>query len=553
MTDARRWWRRGAADQTAQPDDPEGVMRLSHRLVAFHIGGIVLLLLVVLSTSVWISAQHNRLAIESSQRLVANAMWSQREAAYTLVRDYAFWDAGYDAVVKDDREWLYSSIGSSVVELGTFDLALISGLGQAPAFGWVKSSPQQGETGILPDALLDEIYGLLDSPDEGSTRSRTMFAEFDGSLWVFAVARLTPVDGRPADVLEEDLPREIHGYRITEQKLSEMGRGLLAEGLTVSDTVRPDHASIPIADFDGDILTYAVWNSPQPGASILRKAAIPLTLALGVATAISAISSLYAVRSARRLERALAVAKSADRARTEFLSNVSHELRTPMNGVLGATQLLETTDLNEEQSEFVGLLRSSANAQMSLISDLIDLSRIDSGKRRIDSVPFAPQSILNEVADMMRVTAVRKGIRFETTWDAPPDLVFVGDGQAYRQVLTNLIGNAVKFTDHGSVAIRAAATTEASGRMALSITVADTGPGIPEAALPRIFERFYQVDGSMSRLAEGTGLGLAISQKLAQSMGGDIAVSSTYGSGSTFTFTASFDIRSDAREARNAA
>ena len=295
-----------------------------------------------------------------------------------------------------------------------------------------------------------------------------------------------------------------------------------------------------------------MWDAPRSGASILRKAALPLFLALGIATAISAISSLYAVRSARRLERALAAAKSADRSRTEFLSNVSHELRTPMNGVLGATQLLETTDLNDEQREFVGLLRSSANAQMSLISDLIDLSRIDSGKRRTDPSPFAPLSIVNEVADMMRVAAVKKGVRLEADWAAPRDLLLSGDGQAFRQVLTNLVGNAVKFTDHGSVAIRATGTEEA-GRMKLCITVTDTGPGIPDAALPRIFERFYQVDGSMSRLAEGTGLGLAISQKLVQSMGGELRVSSVYGSGSTFTFTATFDIRSEATEARDAA
>ena len=270
-------------------------------------------------------------------------------------------------------------------------------------------------------------------------------------------------------------------------------------------------------DYSGRTISYAVWDAPRPGASILRKAAVPLAIALGIATAISAISSLYAVRSARRLERALAAAKAADRSRMEFLSNVSHELRTPMNGVLGAMQLLETTDLDAEQREFVGLLRSSATAQMSLITDLIDLSRIDSGNRRVDTAPFEPLGVLKEVTDMMRVTAVKKGIRLEMDWRAPEDMTFVGDGQAFRQVLTNLVGNAVKFTDHGSVTVEAAAIRELD-RIKVTVSVADTGPGIPEAALPRVFERFYQVDGSMSRLAEGTGLGLAISQKLVQAI-----------------------------------
>lgn len=552
MTDVLKWMPRRPAERSSQPDDPEGVMRLSHRLVALHVGGIVLLLFLVLSTSLWISAQHNKLALESSQRLVANALGSEREAAYTLVRDYAFWDAGYAAAITDDRDWLYASVGSSVVELATFDLVVISGAGHAPEIGWVRTSPEEGEVDILPPQLLDEIYGLLDNPGPATYLTTTMFAEFNGSLWIFAVARLTPVDGPPADVLEADLPREIHGYELTQKKLAALGDGLLAENLTLSRSVAPGQASIPIPDVHGNTLFYLVWDAPRSGASILRKAAVPMFLALAIATAISAISSLFAVRSARRLEKALAAAKAADRSRMEFLSNVSHELRTPMNGVLGATQLLETTELNPEQQEFVGLLRSSANAQMSLISDLIDLSRIDAGRRRIEAAPFAPLTILNEVADMMRVIAVKKGIRLDAKWNAPKDLVFCGDGQAFRQVMTNLIGNAVKFTDHGGVAVETTAT-EDSGRIKLCVSVTDTGPGIPEAALPRIFERFYQVDGSMSRLAEGTGLGLAISQKLVQSMGGDIQVTSVYGSGSTFTFIASFDVQTDASEARSAA
>jgi signal transduction histidine kinase len=176
---------------------------------------------------------------------------------------------------------------------------------------------------------------------------------------------------------------------------------------------------------------------------------------------------------------------------------------------------------------------------MSLISDLIDVSRIDSGNRRLESAPFAPEVVLREVTDMMKVTATRKGIRLEADWPEVAGLVVLGDAQAFRQVLTNLVGNAVKFTDAGGVSVHAA--LERNGGARLVVSVADTGPGIPEAALSRIFERFYQVDGSMSRVTEGTGLGLAISEKLADAMGGAISVTSEFGSGSTFVFTARFD------------
>jgi signal transduction histidine kinase len=249
------------------------------------------------------------------------------------------------------------------------------------------------------------------------------------------------------------------------------------------------------------------------------------------------------VRSARRLERALVAAKAADRSRTEFLSNVSHELRTPMNGVLGAIQLLEMTELDAEQRELVALLMSSATAQMSLISDLIEVSRMDSGNRKSESVPFAPEAVLGEVTDMMKVAASKKGIRLETDWEELDGLCVHGDAQAFRQIVTNLVGNAVKFTDAGGVIVQAAAAARDGGDGArLTVSVADTGPGIPEDALSRVFERFYQVDGSMARVTEGTGLGLAISEKLAHAMGGEISVSSELGTGSTFVLSVAFDV-----------
>jgi signal transduction histidine kinase len=547
-TDPMNWARRinGTLSEAEKRDD---ALRLSHRLVALHAGGIALLILVVLSTALWLSAQHNQLAKESSQRLVQSEIESIRAGTYTLVRDYSLWDQGFAAVVNDDREWIYSSIGSSVTELDTFDLAILVPDGRTN-FGWVAGSPPEGESDILPAPVLAAILGLLDN--ENSARTRSLLAEFDGTPWVFAVARMMPVEGIPPGYLRGSLPVQIHGTRLAQERLSAIGQDLLATEVSLSNSVAEGQASVPLTDFDGRVISYIVWDAPRPGASILRKAAIPLALALGVATAISAVSSLYAVRSARRLERALAAAKAADRSRTEFLSNVSHELRTPMNGVIGATQLLGTTDLDQEQRELVNLLMSSATAQMSLISDLIDVSRIDSGNRKLECVPFDPEVVLGEVTDMMQVAASRKGIRLKADWIELKGLSVRGDAQAFRQILTNLIGNAVKFTDTGGVTVHAAAR-ERYGRAEFTVSVVDTGPGIPEASLPRIFERFYQVDGSMSRTTEGTGLGLAISEKLAHAMGGGITVTSKLGSGSTFVFSASLEALEQPAEVCDAA
>ncbi len=180
------------------------------------------------------------------------------------------------------------------------------------------------------------------------------------------------------------------------------------------------------------------------------------------------------------------------------------------------------------------------------------MSRINSGNRKLEDMPFAPVAVLDEVTDMMKVAASRKGIRLDTTWLGLDKVSVRGDARAFRQILTNLVGNAVKFTNQGGVDVMAAAL-QRQGRVQLTVRVVDTGPGIPEDALPRIFERFYQVDGSMSRATEGTGLGLAISQKLANAMGGSIDVSSELGAGSSFVLTTWLDLAEEPVEVSDAA
>ena len=224
-----------------------------------------------------------------------------------------------------------------------------------------------------------------------------------------------------------------------------------------------------------------------------------------------------------------------------------------MNGILGVAQLLQTTRLDDEQKELVAVLFASATAQMALISDLLDLSRLESGNRRIVSEPFEPAVILKDVTEMMRVAADKKAITFDGDWSALDGLTVRGDSRAFRQIVTNLVGNAVKFTDRGGVRLTTG-LERAGDRANLTVSVADTGRGIPAEALPHVFERFYQVDGSLTRGVEGTGLGLAISQNLARMMGGRIEAASAPGRGSTFDLRLDLEVVAAAgREARDAA
>ena len=537
---------------TRKPEDREGLMRLSHRLVALHIAGVAILILVVLSSVVWISAEHNKLALESSESMVRGGIAAFRARLRTLVKDYSVWDEAYEAVIADDRDWLYRNIGNAAAEIGTLDLIAFVPRTGGGSFGWRSDTAEEGVADPLPRDVLASLMHMLDTVETDMGASGTMLAEFDGAPWAFSVARVTPVAGAPKGIDPADLPLQVHGQRLSAERLASIGRNLLVDGLTLADRPAAGQASIALRDNSGAVIRYVVWRPPQPGASILRRVALPLGLALLVVAMVSGVSSSYAVRQARRLEQALHDAKAADRSKSEFLSNVSHELRTPMNGILGVAQLLQTTRLDDEQKELVSVLFASATAQMALISDLLDISRMESGNRQLVSEPFEPALVLKDVTEMIRVAADKKHIGFEADWAALDGLAVRGDARAFRQIVTNLLGNAVKFTDRGGVRLGGGLARHA-GRATLAVTVADTGRGIPAEALPHIFERFYQVDSSLTRGIEGTGLGLAISQNLARMMGGRIEVASEPGRGSTFTFHVDFDVVAASGEERDAA
>ena len=232
------------------------------------------------------------------------------------------------------------------------------------------------------------------------------------------------------------------------------------------------------------------------------------------------------LREARRRAEDSAMAKSA------FLANMSHEIRTPMNGVLGFTDLLQHSELDEEQRSYVQLIADSGRAMMRLLNDILDISKIEAGQMRISNDPFDLRHKLNGIVKLMEPVAEKKGLSLEIDFapEIPPYIV--GDALRLRQIVLNLLGNAIKFTEDGGV--RLVAKQIESGRK-LAIDVIDTGIGIPSEKLDAIFKHFTQADGTIARRFGGTGLGLTISRQLVDMMEGDISVTSTPGKGTTFT------------------
>lgn len=395
----------------------------------------------------------------------------------------------------------------------------------------VNASLEQSEAGPVIEGTIVEVTELKETVkalEQRTTFLNSLIAQSPLAIAVLNSQQRIVMCNRPFENLFKFTAEEVLGHSLKEFIVP-------ADRLHEIDLLKLS---------DGDCTVIATRRKRKDGMEVdVELLAVPLIIDRGTVGFYMIYRDIREhLEAEAKLRSAKEASDAASRAKSEFLANMSHEIRTPMNGVLLAAELAAADNPSARQKEYLDTIRTSGESLLTILNDLLDLSKIESGKMELLTGTFSIRECVQECLKLMGVRALQKQLELEMDVDIGVPQFVLGDALRLRQVILNLIGNAIKFTDHGSVIVSAGLETQMGDALVLKFSVRDTGIGIPPEKCPLVFREFEQVDGSATRRFGGTGLGLAICRKLVELMGGAIWVESELGVGSTFYFTAQFSL-----------
>lgn len=445
--------------------------------------------------------------------------------------DYANWTDFHEAVNRNDGDWLAENVGTAISDGDQIQLVLLGGGPLATPLGWTDSRASPLVPAAVAEAVADSRQRIDSEGMVFGDRPLAAFVWIADELWLLAQSPVWPHTFEP----DPSAPTAtlLIGTRIAEQLPRTLGGGtLLLTDIRLQAMPGPADASHALA-VSGGPPAWITWQVPAPGSEAIRAILLPVAIALVALLSVLGAGIHVARRFAIDLEGARAAAERASDSKSRFLAHMSHEIRTPLNGVLGMAELLDDTPLDPDQKEMLQTIRGSGDSLLRLINEILDLARVESGRLTLDPAPFDLHALLARIRDLHGVTAARKGITLVVQSDIPPGQHRLGDETRLLQILHNVVGNAVKFTERGSVTLQ----VRADGDAGLAICVRDTGIGMTAEQISRVFNPYEQAEVTTARRFGGSGLGMSIVRAMIGLMGGTIALTSSPGEGTEVAIT----------------